>query len=140
FILYWAYVFQKIILHLGYALSPMLIGFMAIRALQGVGANYLMRLVGVLLWPLGWAVAALVTQAILDFMTDPSLKFIDPTATFYRLQNTIGIALIGFWIVFSTIAAPIIIQGVLSHGVLRGIELLHGAIGIFVQTSATTAG
>jgi len=27
--------------------------------------------IGVLLWPLGWAVAALITQGILDFMTDP---------------------------------------------------------------------
>ena len=31
-----------------------------------------MNIVGVLLWPLGWAVAALITQGILDFMTDPS--------------------------------------------------------------------
>ncbi|MBL9168028.1 MAG: hypothetical protein JNN07_09830, partial [Verrucomicrobiales bacterium] len=59
-LLFWAYVFQKVILHLGYALSPLLIGFMAIQAMRGVGTRYLMNLVGVLLWPLGWAVAALV--------------------------------------------------------------------------------
>ncbi|MBU6402108.1 MAG: hypothetical protein KGS61_17455 [Verrucomicrobia bacterium] len=140
FLLYWAYVFQKVVLHLGYGLSPLLIGFMAIRGLRGIGTNYLLHLVGVLLWPLGWAVAAMVTQAILDFMTDPSFKFIDPTAVFYGLQNTLGVALLGFWIIFSTIAAPMIIQRVIAHGMLIGNELIHGAFGSLGQTAATTAG
>ena len=108
--LFWAYVFQKIILNLGYALSPLLIGFMAIPALKQVGTKYLLNLVGVLLWPLGWAVAALVTQGILDFMTDPSFEYIDPTSTLPDLQKTIGVAVVGFWIIFSTVAAPVIIQ------------------------------
>jgi len=47
------YIFQKIILNLGYALSPLLIGFMAIPALKHIGSRYLLNLVGVLLWP--WA-------------------------------------------------------------------------------------
>ena len=89
--LFWAYVFQKIILNLGYALSPLLIGFMAIPALKHIGSRYLLNLVGVLLWPLGWAVAALVTQGILDFMTDQSFLTIDPTSTLYTLQNLIGL-------------------------------------------------
>src|SRR5437879_9143013 len=93
-LLFWAYIIQKFILFSGYALSPLLIGFMAIRPLRSVGNRYLMHLVGVLLWPLGWAVAALITQGILDFMTDPSLRFIDPTATLYSLQATFGVAVL----------------------------------------------
>ena len=114
--LFWAYIIQKFILFSAYALSPLLIGFMAIRPLRSVGGRYLMNIVGVLLWPLGWAVAALITQGILDFMTDPSFKFIDPTASFYSLQATVGVAVVAFWIVFSTISAPLVIQKVLSHG------------------------
>src|SRR5271168_722501 len=53
--MFWGYIFQTIILNLGYALSPLLIGFMAIPALKHTGNRYLMNLVGVLLWPLGWA-------------------------------------------------------------------------------------
>ena len=139
FMLFWAYIFQKIILHLGYALSPMLIGLMAIHPLRSIGAKYLMNLVGVLLWPFGWATAALVTQAILDFMTDPSFKFVDPTGALYGLQNTIGVAVLGFWVIFSTIAAPTVIQHVLSHGLLAGSQLLHAGIHGFIQTAATTA-
>src|SRR5882724_3523364 len=55
-LLFWAYIIQKFILFSGYALSPLLIGFMAIRPLRATGSRYLLHLVGVLLWPLGWAV------------------------------------------------------------------------------------
>lgn len=139
-LLFWAYVFQKVILHIGYALSPILIGFMAVQALHGVGARYLMNLVGLLLWPLGWAVAALITQGILDFMTDPSFKFIDPTNALYTLQSTFGAAVLGFWIVFSTVAAPVIIQKVLSDGIQAGSALLSGGVGVALQTARTTVG
>jgi hypothetical protein len=139
-LVFWAYIIQKFILFSSYALSPLLIGFMAIRPLRSVGSRYLMNIVGVLLWPLGWAVAALITQGILDFMTDPTFKYIDPTATIYSLQATVGVVVVAFWIVFSTIAAPIVIQKVLAHGALAGGQLLAGAASSFFQTAATTAG
>jgi hypothetical protein len=139
-LVFWAYIIQKFILFSSYALSPLLIGFMAIRPLRSVGGRYLMHMVGVLLWPLGWAVAALITQGILDFMTDPSFKFIDPTSTLYSLQATVGVVVVAFWIVFSTIAAPIVIQKVLTTGELAGAQLIHGAFSSFFQTAATTAG
>ena len=139
-LMFWAYTIQKFILFTSYALSPLLIGFMAIRAFRSVGSRYLMNIVGVLLWPLGWAVAALITQGILDFMTDPSFKFIDPTATIYSLQATVGVVVVAFWIVFSTIAAPLVIQKVLASGALAGGQLIAGAASSFLQTAATTAG
>lgn len=139
-LLFWAYIFQKIILNLGYALSPLLIGFMAIPALKQIGNRYLLTLVGVLLWPLGWAVAALITQGILDFMTDQSFLTIDPSAQLYTLQNLIGLVVAGFWIIFSTVAAPVIIQHVISSGVQAGSQLLAGGFSSFLQTAATTAG
>ena len=139
-LLFWAYIIQKFILFTAYALSPLMIGFMAIRPLRSVGGRYLMHIVGVLLWPLGWAVAALITQGILDFMTDSSFKFIDPTATLYSLQATVGVAVVALWIVFSTISAPVVIQKVLSYGTLAGGQLISGSFGSFFQTAATTAG
>jgi hypothetical protein len=138
--MFWGYIFQQVILNLGYALSPLLIGFMAIPALKHIGTKYLLNLVGVLLWPLGWAVAALVTQGILDFMTDPTFEYFDPTSTLPDLQKTIGVAAVGFWIIFSTVAAPIIIQHVVTDGVQAGSQLLSGGASSFIQTAATTAG
>lgn len=139
-LVFWAYVFQKVILYLGYALSPLLIGFMAIPPLRSVGSRYLVNLVGVLLWPLGWAVAAIVTQGILDFMTDPALKFLDPTSTVYNLQKTFGVVVLAFWLVFSTVSAPVVVQKVFTYGALAGSQLISGAFGSFFQTAATTAG
>ncbi len=139
-LLFWAYIIQKFILFSAYALSPLLIGFMAIRPLRSIGTRYLMHIVGVLLWPLGWAVAALITQGILDFMTDQSIRFFDPTAQLYSLQATFGLAVAAFWIVFSTIAAPLVIQKVIATGELAGGQLIAGAFSSFFQTAATTAG
>jgi hypothetical protein len=139
-LLFWAYIIQKFILFSSYALSPLLIGFMAIRPLRSIGSRYLLHLVGVLLWPLGWAVAALITQGILDFMTDPTLKFLNPTASVYSLQESLGVVVIAFWIAFSTIAAPLVIQKVITQGELAAGHLISGAFGSFFQTAATTAG
>jgi hypothetical protein len=136
--MFWAYIFQTIILNLGYALSPLLIGFMALPALKQIGNRYLLNLLGVLLWPLGWALAALITQGILDFMTDSTFQFIDPSSTLPNLQKTIGAAAVGFWIIFSTIAAPVIIQKVIASGALAGSELLSGGAQVAVQTATST--
>ncbi len=139
FLMWWAYLIQKIILNLGYALSPILIGFMAIPALRQIGTRYLLNLVGVLLWPLGWAVAALITQGVLDFMTDPSFEYFDPTSTLPDLQKTIGVAIVGFWIIFSTIAAPLIIQRVIASGMLAGGALLSGGMQTVIQSATSAA-
>ncbi len=139
-LIFWAYIFQKFILNLGYALSPLLIGFMAIPALKHIGTRYLLNLVGVLMWPLGWAVAALITQGILDFMTDRSFLTIDPSGSLYTLQNLIGLVIAAFWIIFSTVAAPVVIQHVVTSGAQAGGALLAGGFSSFLQTAATTAG
>ncbi len=70
-ILFYAYIVQKMILYLGYSLSPIFIGFMAIRSLSQIGHRYILGLVGIMAWPLGWAVAAIVTQGLLTFRNRP---------------------------------------------------------------------
>jgi hypothetical protein len=138
--MFWGYIFQKVILNMSYALSPLLIGFMAIPALKHTGNRYLLNMAGVLLWPLGWAVAALVTQGMLDFISNPALEYIDPTSTLPDLQKTFGAAAIGFWIIFSTIAAPVIIQKVIATGALAATELFSGGANAAVQTATSAIG
>ena len=60
----------------------------------------------------------------------------------YGLQNFIGVGLLGVWLIFSTIAAPIIIQKALTEGYQAGAALLTGATGAALSglaTGATTA-
>jgi hypothetical protein len=128
-ILFYAYIVQKMILYLGYSLSPIFIGFMAIRSLNNIGHRYILGLVGVMAWPLGWAVAAIVSQGLLTFMTDQSfMQSSTVSGTLgYGFQNFIGVGLLGLWLIFSTIAAPLIIQKSLTEGYQAGAALLTGA-------------
>jgi hypothetical protein len=128
-IVWWAYILQNAILFIGYALSPIFIGMLAFPSVQEVGRRYLMNLLGVMLWPLGWGVAALVTQGVLNFMTDRS--FLDASVVagndLYSLQNLMGLAFLGIWLIFSTIAAPVIIQKAIATGSSAGSDLFGGA-------------
>jgi hypothetical protein len=145
-IMFYAYIVQKMLLYLGYSLSPIFIGFMAIRSLSHIGNRYILGLVGIIAWPLGWAVAAIVTQGLLTFMTDQSFLQGGSVsgAANYGLQNFIGVALLGVWIIFSTIAAPVIIQKALTEGYQAGGMLLSGATtaglgGLAAGATTTTA-
>ena len=135
-IVFYAYLVQKFILYLGYALSPIFIGFLAIRALNQIGTNYLLSLVGVMIWPLGWGAASLATAGLITFMTDQSFLWNQSLggAAGYAFQNFIGVAALGVWVIFSTIAAPLIIQRTITHGIQAGAALISG-----VTTAAATA-
>ena len=125
---WWAYILQTAILFVGYSLSPIFIGMLAFPSLQSTGRNYLLNLLGVMIWPLGWGVAGLITQGMIAFMTDQSFLS-DPNATgiAYSLQNLMGLAFLGIWIIFSTIAAPVAIQRTITTGSSAISGLLGGA-------------
>jgi hypothetical protein len=139
-IVFYAYLIQKFILYLGYALAPIFIGFLAVRALNQIGVTYLLGLAGVMLWPLGWGAASLVTDGLIGFMTDQSFLWNQSAggAAGYAFQNFIGVALVGVWLIFSTIAAPVIIQRAIAAGIQVGSALISGAATAF--TTATAAG
>ena len=128
-IVYYAYLSQKFILYIGYGFAPLFIGFLAVRTLHSVGVSYLLGFAGVLCWPLGWGAASIVTKGLMDFMTDQRFLAMGGIggATGYALQNLIGLAMLGIWLIFSTIAAPIIIQKAISSGTQVGQALLGGA-------------
>jgi hypothetical protein len=129
-IVWWAYILQNAILFIGYALSPIFIGMLAFPSLQQPGRRYLLNLVGAMIWPLGWGVAGLVTQGMLTFMTDRSFLNTSVVGTdLYSLQNLMGLAFLGIWLIFSTIAAPVIIQKAITTGSSMGADLFSGAFG-----------
>jgi hypothetical protein len=80
-----------------------------------------------------------LTQGMLTFMTDRS--FLTTSAVgndMYSLQNLMGLAFLGIWLIFSTIAAPIFIQKSIITGSSAGADLLSGAFG--AGRSAVAAG
>ena len=56
----------------------------------------------------------------------------------YTLQNLIGVAVLGVWLIFSTIAAPLVLQKALSTGAQIGQALAAGAA--TAGTAAVTTG
>jgi len=137
---WWAYILQNAILFIGYALSPIFIGMMVFPSLQIIGRNYLLNLLGVMVWPLGWGVAGLITQGMISFMTDQSFLSSQSIGgdLGYSLQNLMGLAFLGVWIIFSTIAAPLIIQRSVTRGSSAASDLFSGAFA--AGRAAGTAG
>jgi len=132
-IVFYAYLVQKFILYVGFALAPIFIGFLAVRTLHSIGVGFLLGYAGVLCWPLGWGAASLLTSGLISFMTDQSFLASGGFAggAGYGLQNLMGLAVLAVWLISSTIAAPIIIQKAIATG---------AQVGQGLASTAATAG
>jgi hypothetical protein len=142
-VVFYAHLTQKFILYLAYGFAPLFIGFLAVRTLHSIGVTFLLGFAGVLCWPLGWGAAAIMTRGLIDFMADQSLFTLGAGTggAGYALQNILGVAALGLWLIFSTIAAPLIIQKAITTGTQIGQALASGAVtaGIAGVTSGAGA-
>lgn len=125
-------VFQSVILTLGSVLAPIFIPMLLVGALRNIGFNYIMGMVGILLWPLGWAVADIVSNALIETaVTKEAIKvtgFGDSTdVDIVNASIAIRLMLIlGPWVIFSSLAAPLIMQKVASTGASIGSAMMGG--------------
>jgi hypothetical protein len=129
-IVFYAYLVQKFILYVGYALAPIFIGFLAVRTLHSIGVGFLLGYAGVLCWPLGWGAASLLTSGLIGFMTDQSFLSLGGVggSAGYGLQNLLGLAALALWLISTTIAAPIIMQKAIATGAQVGQALTTTAV------------
>ncbi len=129
-IVFYAYLVQKFILYVGYALAPIFIGFLAVRTLHSIGVGFLLGYAGVLCWPLGWGAASLLTSGLIGFMSDQSFLSLGGVSgsAGYGLQNLLGLAALALWLISSTIAAPIIMQKAIATGAQVGQALTTTAV------------
>ncbi len=133
-----AYIIYKLVLAFAIAAAPIFIGFLSVRTLSSVGVRFLLGTVGILMWPLGWGFASMVTDTLLEIMSQDS--FVSATGL-EELKNLLAVAAAGLWIVFSTIAAPLVIQKMISEGANAGAAFLSGgwrAARAGIQSAATT--
>jgi hypothetical protein len=141
-IVFYAYLVQKFILYVGYALAPIFVGFLAVRTLHSIGVGFLLGYAGVLCWPLGWGAASLLTSGLIDFMTDQSFFSFGAIAggAGYSLQNLMGLAVLAIWLISSTIAGPIIIQKAIATGAQVGQALVTTTVTAGVASITAGAG
>jgi hypothetical protein len=139
FIIWAAYIIQQFLIGLAYAFAPLFLGLLALRSTSLIGARFIMGTVGIIAWPLGWAAASIGTSNLIDVATEQGLVMM---TNVYGLQTILAAALIGGWIIITTLIAPVIIQSAVSTGAQVGSALLGGALtagAAVVSTGATTA-
>lgn len=125
FMIWIAYIIQKFFLGFSYALAPIFLGMFALRSTSSIALRFVMTTIGLLVWPLGWAAAAIATSNLIDVFTIQNLaSHIAP----YSQQSALGAAIIGLWIIASTLLAPVVIQRVISSGANIGSALASGAL------------
>lgn len=110
-IMWLVFLVQKIVIVLGVGVAPLFLGMLTIECTRPTAGKYFITLAGSISWPLGWAVADIVTSGL--------LRMTEETSTFFM------IIVLSIWIPVSTIAAPWAIQKLLVQGVQIGGALLQ---------------
>lgn len=131
-------IIYNIALAFALAASPIFIGFLAVRSLSSIGFRFVLGTVGIVLWPLGWGFASLVTDTLLEIMAQDS--FLDTTGL-EEAKNLLAAAVAGLWVMLSTIAAPVVIKSMITEGINAGTALLAmgaGATRAGVHNAAST--
>ena len=139
FLIWAAYIVQQFLVGLAYAFAPVFLGFLALRSTSLIGTRFIMGTVGILAWPLGWAAASIGTSNLIDVATEQGLVVLGDV---YGLQTMLAAAVVGGWIIITTLIAPVIIQSAISSGSQVGSALLGGALtaGAAAVSAGTTTG
>ena len=141
-IVWWAYFLHKALVYFGVALAPIFLPMLMLNATRGIAVRYLLGLFSLTLWPLGWAVANLMTEALMEAAADRTLfdyggvvgqASFGPQMIFFML-------LASMWLLASTIGAPIVMSRVLTSGAQIGAALLGGFAGAGVGSVAGGVG
>ena len=125
FLIWAAYIVQQFLMGLAYSFAPLFLGMLALRSTSNIGFRFIMGTVGILAWPLGWAAASIGTSNLIDVATEQGLVVLSDV---YGLQTMLAAAVVGGWIIITTLIAPVIIQSAISSGAQIGSALLGGAM------------
>ena len=141
---WWANFIQTALVYGSFAMSPIFIPMLLFNTTKKVGVSYILGTVAICLWPLGWGLADIMTDSLLQSATDKTvLKFSYDAVTghlVYEQQAQIFLLAASLWIVFSTLAAPFIITIVFLTGANPAAEFLGAATGAGIAAGAAAVG
>jgi len=114
-LLFIAYLIDFYLLEVCLALSPAFVA-MLMTPLASQAKNFLLALVGFTMWPLGWGIASLLTEPLIDaaYSTGDGIVGLAVSMTGFKALIYGGTA--SLWIIISTIMAPVLIQKLLTSG------------------------
>src|SRR4029077_12692424 len=111
-IMHFILIIQKLIILFSGPLLPLVIGALSIPAAQGSAQNILKAIVGVLCWPIGWALGSIGWMAALNLLKGPGWGQ-NPGSTVWAL---IPLFFCCLWIIVVAIGAPLAISAAVVHG------------------------
>jgi len=132
-------VIQKVLLLGSQLFAPLFVGALALRGCQGAAEWFFRNVIGLMAWPLGWAVAHLGTLAAIQH-----IQGISWTNTIADLVfSAIELALVFLWLILATILAPVAIHKTLATGSNFAVDLgsqFFGKLGKDVARGAESGG
>ena len=137
-IMFYGFLIQKVVLYFGIALAPVFLPLFLLESTKGIGTRYVMGIIGILSWPLGWGLASLLTGALIDSAIDNSVLVLEGGRYIYNWQLLLFVMYAGIWIIFSTIFAPIVMMKAITTGAQIGTGLV-GAVGGGTASAAGAA-
>src|SRR5260221_2885904 len=86
---------------------------------RGIGMRYFLTLMGIELWPLGWALGNIVTKQMLGAVASTG-------GAWLQLESTVFVV-VGLWIIINAVFWPILIsKALVSGGTHAGKWILEG--------------
>jgi hypothetical protein len=118
---------QQMLYSVAIGVSPVFFGLLLVRGFDGIASRFLTGFIAICLWPLGWGIASLITNLLLDFTLNTSNNHALGVVNYLSGGFLWWIAL-GGWTICSTLAAPWMISRQIVAG-QPGIAALFGAAG-----------
>jgi len=125
---------QQILVVVCVDISPIFLGCLLIPPLGQLAARFFTNYISVVLWPLGWGIANLVTKALIDLAVNPSSNAGLGAFNFLGGGYVWWLGL-GLWALFSSIAAPWLVTKALSAGENPMVALFGGSMGAAVMVT-----
>jgi len=115
---------QQLLIQLQIGLAPVFIAFFLIGPLRTVAVRFQMSFIALLLWQLGWAISAQMSNAIVDLAA--TNKVFQKADDFFigGYPALFFIIVLTLWVILSTIGAPLVIHKLLTTGANAGAILM----------------
>ena len=125
---------QQIIVIYAVVVSPLMFSFLHFDATKSAATKFFVTLLGVAMWPLGWALCELVTRELLRLAVHEHVYeeageglLVSGSVFFFFMVTT------SLWVLVSTIAAPRVISLLIESGAHFGSGMLSAYSAAFGQ-------
>ena len=140
-VMWLAFLVQKVVITIGVAIAPVFIGMLALECTKGIAGRFFLSLLSSVCWPIGWALASIVTRGLLRMAAGNDIY-----SASGEWDVSVGteilffIVVLSLWILGSTIAAPLAISKLLTTGAQVGASLIQANVAAGSQGASYAIG